>query len=444
MTEKKWIQLSLILSLLFFPTLFLSSCNSSSSKKTYALWQFVAPRQMQWSGYGLALSPVIEKNYVIYAAGYHWQNQVYLFVVDQNTGKLVWKSEESVENFKVSGDRVLATTREFIHKKQPGQEREVKIICYKLDSGEIAWTQKSKVSGYEPRILSGGKNFYLWMPGLELYALKKEDGELAWRMQRTGDKSPLAISTMYADGDTIYSATPKLAVSVFDGTSGKVEKLISLEKMPPTLITKMELFGDNLVLFGQSGILTIVDLKELKITYQDQIGTTVEGVEVKDGKVYCGSAFKSDDGSVHSVLNCIDIKKKNLVWNKKFESEIKLAPLVENGSVIIGTAGDDKFLYCLKRDNGKEKWRVEIGPVKDRPIVEGGVVYVAGKDAFYALDAESGEILLKQKPEQFGPEAGPCLGEGKVIFVGQDSNLYAYKLLFDPGTKSTSGEKIKK
>ena len=71
-------------------------------------------------------------------------------------------------------------------------------------------------------------------------------------------------------------------------------------------------------------------------------------------------------------------------------------------------------------------------------IEKDGVVYLSSQKEFLALSGDTGEILWRSAPDQYEPAAGPVLGDNKILFVGQDSNLYGYKLIEKSGTKSSS------
>lgn len=408
------------------------------NKNSNRIFQYTAPRDLQWSGYGMASTPVVSGNYVVYRGGYHWQNQIYLYIVNQKTGKLVGKSEQSIENFKVCGDYAIATTSEFIHKKRPGLKREVEIICYRLKDANPIWRHKTEVSTFEPRIISCGTNFYLWMPGLEVYAIDKETGALKWRIQKVPEYPIMAGIFMAGDKDIIYGALPGAKLVIMDGLTGKAEKMLSLASMPKVLINKVEIHQNYIALFGSKGLLTVVDFDQNKVVLQDQYGTTVEGIAIDGSEIFTGSTFTTENQKTKFYLNCIDIKKKKVKWQKELEAKLLLNPLIDGSRVYIGFTEKDNQLYCLDRDTGSVIWQKDIGPITGEPIIKDDVLYLCGKDDFYALEGKTGKTIWQEKPVQFSPANSPALGEGKIFFTGQDSNLYAYELVNLKGSNTKS------
>ncbi|MCA9814129.1 MAG: PQQ-binding-like beta-propeller repeat protein [Cyanobacteria bacterium HKST-UBA01] len=407
----------------------LSSCSINLNQPGNRVFKYTAPRDAQWSGYGIGSSPVVAGNYILYVAGYHWQNRVYLFVIDQTTGKEIWHSKEPVQNFEVSGDLVIATTRTAIQNLNPGKERTIEIVCYNLKDGAVLWRKPSSVREFEPRIIGAGVNFYFWMPGFEVYALDKQTGDLKWRIQKDSASSPMAISTIIADGDTIYSATPGDSLLVFDGVERKTRNVFSMEKVKANLVTGLKLLEGKIAAIDEKNGFWLLDPENGSILFHEDSGVTFRSLYLK------GERLTYIKGK---TLHCINLEDGKELWQKAFPGKIANQALISGNHLYQGTAGSDPHFYCLDLTDGHIIWKTEIGAVRGNVIEKDGVVYLSSQKEFLALSGDTGEILWRSAPDQYEPGAGPVLGDNKILFVGQDSNLYGYKLIEKSGTKSSS------
>lgn len=408
----------------------LSSCSILDlNQQRNRIFKYTAPRDAQWSGYGIGSSPVVAGNKVLYIAGYHWQNRVYLFVIDQNTGKEIWHSKEPVKNFEVSGDLVIATTRTPIQNLNPGKERTIELICYDIKNGDVLWRKPSSVQQFEPRIIGAGANFYFWMPGFEVYALDKQTGELRWRIQKDSPDSPMGISTIIADGDTIYSATPGDSLLVFDGTERKTKNVFSMEKVKANLVTGMILLEGKIAAIDERNGFWLLDPQTGSILFHESSGVTGRSLYLK-GERLCYALGKT--------LHCINLENGTELWQKSFPSNISNPALISGNHLYQGTTGSDPHFYCLDLTDGHIVWKTETGSIRGSAVEKNGVVYLSSQKEFLALSGDTGEILWRSAPDQYEPAAGPVLGDDKILYVGQDSNLYGYKLLEKSGTKSSS------
>lgn len=102
----------------------------------------------------------------------------------------------------------------------------------------------------------------------------------------------------------------------------------------------------------------------------------------------------------------------------KGKREIRATPLVENGTVYIGSL-DHKF-YALDASTGQLKWAFDAGEAVENAILEDGRLYFPSGTFIYSLDAKSGkqiwsfEFLKEMQPLSKHPLRMPILKDGTL------------------------------
>jgi outer membrane protein assembly factor BamB len=87
----------------------------------------------------------------------------------------------------------------------------------------------------------------------------------------------------------------------------------------------------------------------------------------------------------------------NLLWKYKTGGSIYSSPVVSDGVVYI--ASDDSFVYALDAVSGSLNWKFETdGSIYSSPAVTGGLVFISSADTYlYALNASTGSLKWKYK-----------------------------------------------
>jgi outer membrane protein assembly factor BamB len=101
---------------------------------------------------------------------------------------------------------------------------------------------------------------------------------------------------------------------------------------------------------------------------------------------------------------------------------IEGAPAIAGGVVYVASL--DKHLYAIDLSNGKEKWKVKLGPMKASPAVKGERVYVGDLDGkFYCLKAADGSKVWEF--EAMGEITAGANFHGENTLIGShDATLY--------------------
>ena len=85
--------------------------------------------------------------------------------------------------------------------------------------------------------------------------------------------------------------------------------------------------------------------------------------------------------------------KPSLLWKFKANGPIVGSPIIDNGTVFIGSL--DSSLYALDLATGKEKWKQQTrGPIRSSVCVSQSGLFLLGSDGFlFKLDKDSGKVL---------------------------------------------------
>jgi len=127
---------------------------------------------------------------------------------------------------------------------------------------------------------------------------------------------------------------------------------------------------------------------------------------VADGVVYgTDLTLHTNNGNVYfpdgtSTLHAFDAITGKTKWNLILDSQVFTSPIVDNG--VIYVAGSDVAnrdglyrgtLYALTTATGSKKWEVKnSSSISSSPTVVNGIVYIGINDEkVYALDAQTGE-----------------------------------------------------
>jgi outer membrane protein assembly factor BamB len=156
-----------------------------------------------------------------------------------------------------------------------------------------------------------------------------------------------------------------------------------------------------------------------KLLWTFQTGDNIKSAPVVDqGKVVIGST----DG----VVYCIDLEGK-LLWKFETPNTIEAPALIHNNTVYIGNL--DGTLYALDLNTGAKKWEYET----DNQIIgsanwweAGGKTYIfVGSYDYYlhCVDAKTGEVQWKYESDNFINGAAGCFN-GKAFFGGCDGYLH--------------------
>lgn len=149
-----------------------------------------------------------------------------------------------------------------------------------------------------------------------------------------------------------------------------------------------------------------------------KIGHTIYSSPVLYGKnVYVG-----DDAG---LLTCLALKDGKKVWEYKTDNRIMGTPAANNGVIVFGSA--DKYIYGLDTSSGKLLWKYSAREaVLGAVTIENNIAYIGASDhVMRALDVKTGRLIWEYKDVIGYIETRPLIYQGKLIFGAWDANMYA-------------------
>ncbi|MBK9143255.1 MAG: PQQ-binding-like beta-propeller repeat protein [Candidatus Melainabacteria bacterium] len=423
-------------------TLPLSSCRVSSTKdQSPVSWVFKAPREIPWSGYGMATTPLIKNGIAVYTGGYFWRNQVYIFAVDLKTGKLLWQSEEPTEQILIDGDgsRVIATSRDGVSKKIPGRKRPAFVRAYDLKTGKRLWQMEASTSMHPLQILCLGKFIYCWIPEQDIFALDPRNGEEVWHLDKRCKRPSVGQSYCIGSGDRIFAAVPGAYLADINGITGDVTEIPLTDTSEEPLVS-MTRKDDRIFIYSQSGVLITISLKDMAVKHQNEAHKLTTPLVRSGERLIFGFTASSPKGDDLHGLCIYDLKEEALLKMIDCPATITGEPLVEGSTVYYCSGFGDGKLYAYDMEKERILFETATGPLLAGPVSGDGVLYANGETGLKAVSKKTGELIFTVKAGEHKPEGQPVVSGNLVYVVGQDSNLYAIKAPRSGGMKALDPE----
>jgi len=314
---------------------------------------------------------------------------------------------------------------------------------------EVLWKFETK-DAIEATAAIVGDTAYVGGTDEFLYAIDLASGKEKWKYKGAAFMAPASVQ-----GGRVYIGDSEGTFHCVDAQTGK--KIW-------TLTTDAEIksgasFFDNKVLFGAydstlycldkdgkevwkfkaqgpiNGSATIVDGRTFAAGCDSSLhvidskkGTEILAVDL-EGQAAATAAVAGDCAYVGTMTNqvlAVDWKKGEVKW--KFQAEKRpqafyASAAVTDKLVVIGS--QDKRVYGLNRDTGKEAWSfLTRGKVDSSPVVVGQRVFVGSADGkLYELDLAKG--TKNQEYNLDGPiTASPAVGGGCLVIGTQKNTIY--------------------
>ena len=139
------------------------------------------------------------------------------------------------------------------------------------------------------------------------------------------------------------------------------------------------------------------------------------------------------------VYEPVDFKAKpTLLWKYKAHGPIVGSPVIDNGSVFIGSL--DSSLYALELSTGKLKWKLETGgPIRSTVCISPKGVFLLSSDGYlYRVEKDSGRVngFYKTMTGYMGDRqhdyadyynSSPVIVDSTIYF-GSGENIYAVSI----------------
>lgn len=289
---------------------------------------------------------------------------------------------------------------------------------YALDSrsGEVKWQVELGEVFSSPAFADGivyfGANDYL-------YALDGRTGEQRWRYQVIG---VMTGSAPAVEDGTVYFGSGHYFYAL-DGQTGeekwKFRTTFYGLSSSPAVLNGVVYFG------GIDYTLYALDARTGSLKWQYETTSMItSSPAVSDDMVY----FGSEGGYLYAV----DRRTGELRWREMIQLS-STSPAVAEGVVYCVSYGS---MVALDGQTGATIWRVGEGAegqlmpmtvLRSSPAFADGVVYIGSFDhTFYALDAQTGDVVWKYKTGA-AIDSSPFIADGIVYFGSKDGTLYAMR-----------------
>jgi outer membrane protein assembly factor BamB len=298
------------------------------------------------------------------------------------------------------------------------------------------------------------KNIYFGNSKGNMFCLTKKDGKVKWKVTADYriDSNPLLYK------DKVYFAGISNRLHCLKASSGKQ---VWVKQIPGCGYNDPYLYGDKILIAGKES-LTALTSKTGKVLFTVKIKGEGKALTVKDDLCYVISVWDDDFdyGKGKGALNCIDLKKKKVLWSQPLGGNCDGVIRVDDKRCYLGCK--DGGFYALKRKDGSVDWKIDCNPFakserKDLPeefaktirvctdrasIIGPEKVYfsavnqmISWAGVIICADKNNGKLLWKVKhKENFCGQF--IIKNGKIIAVTQDRLIYMIDL--KDGTHKTS------
>lgn len=454
-----------------------TSCTSGPLKNPRIMWNFEAPRETTWSNRGYARTPVITGDTIIYTSGYPWHDKIFLYAVNRTTGKKLWSTKDPVKDFKLVGDAVYTTSLPEFFKSASGQPHDGWIKAFDVATGEELWKVPT-ITARDPRILSAGKYLYVLGDNQTVVALGLKNGDVAWETKNAG-------WSINAEGDVIFAEQPDRSIAIADGATNKGKSLIRLTRAENEGPRSLFVSGDKLLVIDPNGYIFSSDIEKRTILGPLEVGVVTSKIIIDGETAFFGSMRPDETASKSQIpshvtgdgeslpsrvpeirkpnqpafaragdkkvenekdnerskdekneaktsnskyfLNCLDLNSGKLAWRKETPASIMVGPVLGDGAVFAGTDKTRNLFFSFDAKTGDVRWETSCKDATAGATYNEGAVYLTSGRKLLALDAASGNELWSIEVQKYATTGNPVVSGDAILFVAEDSNLYAVK-----------------
>ena len=284
---------------------------------------------------------VISTPLVIEDKVYFTSANYYVYCLDLETGKLVWKN--------MTGDEVWSSPNFFGNNIVFGCLNG-KVYCVDKDTGKEKWTFRSGSSIYAS---PGISDEYIFIGNNEgkFYCIDGSNGKSVWIFDANG---------------SIWRCSP----SIFD----------------------------DKVFFGtrKNGMFYALSVNDGSKIWERALGDEIWSSPsvTKDGYIYIGAGNK---------FYCLKVSTGEIVWEQEFKDRVDSSPAVSGDLVYFGS--HDGYLYCYDRYKGKEVWSKKLGrSIDSSPAISNSYLVISNfnHEIFGLKQEEKPEIELSKDRIDFG------------------------------------------
>lgn len=305
-----------------------------------------------------------------------------------------------------------------------------KVTKVSLSTGKRIWKKSFKKQYISAGVGVGGGLVLVATDQGDVYALKQEDGSVAW--QATLASSVLA--TPVIDGNLVIARTGDGKVYGLSSFDGSVEWTIS--RNPPSLTLNGEskpLVAQGVVFVGfPDGTLAALEASTGRALWDFPIsfrrGTNeLEGLsDIDTTPLLVGSSIYIS--SYQDVTHSIDITKQDIAWTADVSSYHSLA----YDAAFLYVSDRQGIVHQIDRQTGETVWSQEGLKLYSisAPISVGPYVLVAdGEGDLYVINKNDGSFAGRHKLGAKTIVGDPVVDSDSVVFIDSNGRLQSLNIL---------------
>ena len=284
-------------------------------------------------------------------------------------------------------------------------------------AGQLVWKYETDNSIEAPALVLDGKVYIGNLSG-KLYCLDAQTGVPIWIYEADNQIMGSANYFEFNNKKYIVVGSYDFFLHCIEAESGRgVWKYES-----DNFVNGAAAIGRGLAMFGGcDGYLHMVNVENGKSQAKLEVATYIAGSVTINGNL----AFTGDyDG----LFTCIDLDNNTIKWqydNPSSGLPILGSPSVDDKRVIIG--GQDKYVRCFEKENGREVWSFNAGGRIDASlvIVRDLLIAVPMDGMIYILNVENGSEIWSYEIGS-AMAHNPAVINGHIVVSARDGGVYCF------------------
>ncbi len=290
-----------------------------------------------------------------------------------------------------------------------------RIFAMRSADGKVVWNSRLSAP-LTSAPASDDQRVYVGDSANRLHALSLSDGKELWQFSSGG---PVYAAPLVAGSD-LYCPSSDGTLYALNAADGSVRWKFSAAGG----LNGTPALADGIVYFGSNdGKLYALEAAGGAPVWKDGIqtnGAVESQPSVVDGRVIFGSG----DSRIYALA----VQSGGQYWRFSTTDSIFAHPLVDQGVVFIASSGGT--LSAVDFLTGKRVWQADLSvPLRSPPAIDDQRLYQAGEASpdLFVVDRKTGK-LMATIPTGDWTGAGPWLDHGRLLLIGKDGAVLAYRL----------------
>ncbi|MCA9042984.1 MAG: PQQ-binding-like beta-propeller repeat protein [Planctomycetaceae bacterium] len=297
------------------------------------------------------------------------------------------------------------------------------LLCLDLVSGKEKWKYSTAVGlakndlppGFKAPLTLGKSLVYAGDDFGTMRAVDRKTGELKWKVDTEAEIVGGSVLSENGEGKPAQLIFGSHAERLYSLNSDTGELNWMFNTGGPVNGTPLVSGGKTFVTGCSEPFLFIVDVEKGEQADKIELGSLlIASAADVDSVIY----FGTDAGVVYAL----DLKEKKVVWEYSVpdrDYQMHSSPAVTEELVIIGS--QDKYLHCIDRKTGKQRWEFRTrGRIDGSPVVVGERVFFgsADKNVYGVTLADGKEVWRHNAGQAF--TGSPAVADAKLV-IGTDT-----------------------